>query len=152
MQLRSMLQLTAVELDTVVESCAYIFEQAAYHSCSTEALGRHLQEAGIDSAQSQATVQVWQIEAANLLTKLRRRTLGGPQVLAGSTWTMNLQMGQSGLTRLAEPTAVFEMNLSDPPSSNVSRAAALNPALLPDPLPLPSTAGRCREIHAGVQP
>jgi hypothetical protein len=121
-QLRTMLQLTAVELDTVVESCAYIFEQAAYQSCSTDVLGKHLQVAGMENAQIQATIKVWQVEAANLLSKLRKRTLGGPKVLAGSSWTMNLQMGQSGLTRLTEPTAIFEMVLSDPPStSDVSR-------------------------------
>jgi hypothetical protein len=85
----------------------------------------------MENAQIQATMKVWQSEAANMLSKLRRRTLGGPKVLAGSSWTMNLQMGQSGLTRLTEPTAIFEMVLSDPPSTTDVSASRLALAALP---------------------
>jgi hypothetical protein len=38
--------------------------------------------------------------------------------MRGNNWRMHLQMGQSGLTRLSDPCAVFEMTSSDADVSN----------------------------------
>ena len=59
-------------------------------------------EAKVDAAQ-----------AHMLFERLRERTLGGPKVLTDSSWRMHLHMGQSGLTKLKEPSAIFEMQLAD---------------------------------------
>ena len=113
-----MLTMTAVELDTVLDACAYIFEQAAYQAIGPEKLGANLLDVGLEEEQAQAAVNVWRVEAGALLSKLRTMTLGGPKILTGSNWRMHLQMGQSGLTRLSDPCAVFEMASADADASS----------------------------------
>ena len=90
----------AADLETVLEACSYIFEQAAYQSISADKLGKHLNEAGMGAAQVASTVNVWATGSSALTQKLRERTLGGPKVLSSSSWRMQLEMGQSGLARV----------------------------------------------------
>ena len=58
-KLQSMLSLTGAQLHTVLEACAFIFEQAAYQSVSADDLLGHLTEAGMSESQAAAAVAVW---------------------------------------------------------------------------------------------
>ena len=116
-RLQSMLSLSVTQLHTVLEASAFIFEQAAYQAVGASDLLGHLTEAGMSESQAAATVMVWRDNSTSLLERLRERTLGGPKVLTDSRWRMHLHMGQSGLTKLKEPSAIFEMHLADPNSS-----------------------------------
>ena len=111
-KLQTMLSLTQPQLHAVLTACAFMFEQAAYQAADGAALAAALAEAGMAEEQTAATVGVWESHSKALLDALRNKTLGGPSVLAGSSWRMDLQVGMDGLTKLTEPTSVFELALA----------------------------------------
>ena len=113
-QLREMFGLSEAELSTILEACAYIFEQAAYTTLRPQVLKSTLQEAGMDEAHAESMQQVWAAEAAGLVAKLRERTMGGPKNLVNSHWRMNLMMGEGRLSQMKQPTALFEFGLARP--------------------------------------
>jgi COMM domain containing 10 len=123
-RLQSMLKLSAGQLHSVLTACAFMFEQAAYQSADGASLNAHLVDAGMEQEQATATVGVWNEHAKALLAHLRNKTLGGPQVLAGSSYRLDLQMGMDGLTKLTEPTTVFEMALTSADAPAGAGAAA----------------------------
>ena len=76
----------------------------------------------MSESQAAAAVAVWRESSAPLLDRLRERTLGGPGVLTDSSWRMHLHMGQDGLTKLKEPSAIFAMALADPTGAGSAEA------------------------------
>ena len=55
--------------------------------------------------------RLWATEASNYVSKLKGRNLGAT-TLVDTNFHLNLSMGQSTLSKLQEPTAIFELSLS----------------------------------------
>eukprot|EP00499_Haloplacidia_sp_CaronLabIsolate_P013263 CAMPEP_0196775248 /NCGR_PEP_ID=MMETSP1104-20130614/3912_1 /TAXON_ID=33652 /ORGANISM="Cafeteria sp., Strain Caron Lab Isolate" /LENGTH=205 /DNA_ID=CAMNT_0042145415 /DNA_START=35 /DNA_END=652 /DNA_ORIENTATION=+ len=120
LQLRELLHVSAQDLRTVLDAATYVFEQAGYHSLKPDVLRRHLAGAGMAEAQAETFHAVWGTHGTAVLEALRARTLGGPQVLRDSKWQLQLQLGQRGITKLKEPSVLFELGLGDAdPSASV---------------------------------
>ena len=96
----------------LAQASCYIFEQAAFTQTNPEALYAILLEAGFDEAHGKAIGRLWAAEAPAYLAKLKQKTLGGP-TLVETDYHLNLVMGESTLTRLQEPTALFEFCIDD---------------------------------------
>ena len=74
-------------------------------------------EAGFDEPHGKALGRMWAAEAAAFVGKLKARPLGAPTLL-DVDYHLNLMMGESSLTRLQEPTALFELTISNPNSAS----------------------------------
>ena len=112
-QLKQLFNLsTEEELEQVLGSCSYVFEQAAFTSTNPEALyGLLLEQAGFDEPHAKALGRVWAAEAPAFISRLKARTLGGP-TLVDTDYPLNIIMGESSLTRLQESTALFEFTVA----------------------------------------
>jgi hypothetical protein len=60
--------------------------------------------------QSRAFGQAWKEEAVDYINKLRKKSII-PTEAESISWRLHLHMGQSSLTRLKEPTAIFQIGL-----------------------------------------
>ena len=112
-QLKGLFSLSDEELRLVLDGCCYVFEQAAFTSTNPEALYAILLEAGFDETHGKALGRLWAAEAPAFVGKLKARTLGGA-ALVDTDYHLNLIMGESNLTRLQEPTALFEFTVTKP--------------------------------------
>ena len=112
--------LTGVQVSILEQASCYIFEQAAFTQTNPEALYAILLEAGFDEAHGKVVGRLWAAEASSYIAKLKTRTLGGP-TLVETDYHLNLIMGESTLTRLQEPTALFEFSISSSSTSEVKK-------------------------------
>lgn len=114
-QLQSVFELTPEELSLVLDGLCYIFEQAAFQNVGPEPLYEQLQGAGIDDAHSKIIGRLWASERAEYIGKLKQRNIGAAS-LTGTDYHLNVMVGESNLTRLQEPTAIFEFTTTNPSS------------------------------------
>jgi COMM domain containing 10 len=121
-QLQSIFDLNAKDLDLVLGGCCFIFEQAAFTSTGPEPLYTVLLNAGFDQAHGKVIGKVWAEEAPSFVDKLKNRNLGSPS-LVDTDYHLNLTLGVNDLSRLQEPTAIFEFSVSDP-SKEISTTSA----------------------------
>ena len=112
-QLQNLFNLSSNELNLVLDGCCFIFEQAAFTSTGPETLYGVLLEAGFDQKHSKVIGKLWAEEAPKFLEKLKNRTLGAA-TLVDTDYHLNLTLGINDLTRLQEPSAIFEFSVTDP--------------------------------------
>jgi len=111
-QLLNVLKLQSSELQTVLDSCSFIYEQAAYYGLAPDILSLHLEKVGIATAKIMAFDKAWREGARELITQLRKKSLV-PHQLETVNWRLHIQMGQSTLSRLHEPAAILDFGLSN---------------------------------------
>mmetsp|Transcript_21330 Transcript_21330/g.35935 ORF Transcript_21330/g.35935 Transcript_21330/m.35935 type:complete len:200 (+) Transcript_21330:114-713(+) len=114
-QLQSVFELSPEELSLVLDGLCYIFEQAAFQNVGPEPLYEQLQGAGVDDAHSKIIGRLWASERAEFIGKLKQRNIGAAS-LTGTDYHLNVMVGESNLTRLQEPTAIFEFTTTNPSS------------------------------------
>lgn len=68
---------------------------------------------------------MWESEGPSLLRALKGRTLGGPLVLKDSKWQLQMQLGQRAITKLKEPSVLFQFALGDADADAVRAPAVL---------------------------
>ena len=112
-QLKGLFEFEDDDLKLVLDCCCYIFEQAAFTSTGPEPLYGILLEAGFDEAHGKVVGKIWAIEAAEFVGRLKVQPLGYSS-LRSSDHRLNMLMGISNLTRLQEPTALFEFTVDSP--------------------------------------
>lgn len=112
-QLQNLFELTVTELNLVLDGCCFIFEQAAFTSTGPEPLFAILLEAGFDQEHAKVIGKIWAEEASTFIGKLKNRTLGTAS-LVDTDYHLNLTLGINDLTRLQEPTAIFEFSVTHP--------------------------------------
>lgn len=122
-QLCEMFDLSDTELRSVLEALSYAFEQAAYHTIRPPVLTPLLVETGMDEPHASCVAEVWEDGAAGLVRNLREYTTTGSNTLTGSQYRLHLQMGDSTLTRLQHPCALFELSLGSPHGCGVKTAS-----------------------------
>lgn len=62
--------------------------------------------------QVKVIVDAWKNAAADVVTKLRQRTIT-PKRLEEINWRLNLQMAQSNKSKMKLPNAMFELKIND---------------------------------------
>lgn len=117
-KLRTVLGLNEDQLTTVLEASSYIFEQAAYFSCSFKKLGRQLLAAQMAEAQAQAFSQAWQENAESYLTQLKAHSLGGPKVLDQVSWRLHLTLENQQKAQLTDLTSILHFTTSNTDGSD----------------------------------
>jgi hypothetical protein len=68
--------------------------------------------------QSQTIGRLWATERAEFISKLKSRNIG-TNTLVGTDYHLNLMVGESNLTRLQDPTALFEFTTTTPGGEQV---------------------------------
>ncbi|XP_046354622.2 COMM domain-containing protein 10-like [Haliotis rufescens] len=111
-KLQSTFELSAPDLELVLETLEFILQQAAYHTAKPAVLTGQLRQLEIDDDKVQAIVEKWTSCAKETVQKLRERTLV-PKQLEAVNWRLNLQMAQSNKTKLKSPNALFELQVSE---------------------------------------
>lgn len=108
------LNLNATEVQSVLDSCSLLFEQAAYFSLSGERLQMELEAAGVGEQQIAAFCQVWAIERDALLEKLSNSSVV-PKVLDSVNWRLHVAVARNNdpSPPVAEPRAIFELKVKD---------------------------------------
>lgn len=112
-QLQKLFVLSADELNFLLDGCCFIFEQAAFTSTGPEPLYAVLLDAGFDEKHAKVIGKLWAEEAPTFIEKLKNRTLGAA-TLVDTDYHLNLTLGINDLTRLQEPSAIFEFSVTNP--------------------------------------
>ncbi|EDO32681.1 predicted protein [Nematostella vectensis] len=99
------------DLHIVLETCAFVFEQAAYHNAKPQGLQQQLQNLNLEDDKVNSIVEVWVASGKSLIDKLRKRSLA-PVQLDCVNWRLNLQMAQANMSKMKLPNAVFELGIS----------------------------------------
>ena len=109
-QMEEVLGLSGNDVTLLLESCSYFFEQAAYYGVPASGLSAHLSQLGITGASLEALSRAWESERDGVLERLKERTVS-PATLEQVSWQLHLQMAQSNLSRLKEPSAIFALSV-----------------------------------------
>ncbi|PRP87683.1 hypothetical protein PROFUN_02383 [Planoprotostelium fungivorum] len=123
-QLQNVFSLKAADVQAVIDSCSFIFEQAAYYAVKSDIFGFQLEKSGFSSGKVNAFQNVWSDGASDLLSRLRKQTLI-PQQLSDVSWRFHMQMAQSTLSKLKEPSALFRLHLKSTSGEESDRAVNL---------------------------
>lgn len=113
-QLLNMLGFSEEELQTMLDVSLYILELAAYHRMSGGKLASSLQQAGMPEAPAQSFGQVWNEGRQPLLDRLRKHTLGAPQILESVSWRLQLTMAQQGIAQRKDINTLLNLRLHNP--------------------------------------
>lgn len=99
---------SATKLKLIVETCEFIFHQAAYHSAKPAALAEDLEKLSLEGDKVSAIVDLWSSGGRDVIAKLRQQTIA-PQQLESVNWRLHLQMSQATVAKMVQPKAVFEL-------------------------------------------
>ncbi|XP_028314495.1 COMM domain-containing protein 10 [Gouania willdenowi] len=110
-KLQTALSLDQRSLNLVLETTAFIFEQAVYHNMKPASLQQHLELVQMCPDQAQVFSQTWASSGPELVEKLKANIFA-PNKLDYVGWQLNLQMAQSSQAHLKSPSAVLQLGLS----------------------------------------
>lgn len=119
-KLQAALSLDKQNLGLVLETAAFILEQAAYHNVKPPSLKQQLESVHLSSEKAEAFSQAWTSSGPDLVEKLRQRIFA-PKKLEHVGWQLNLQMAQSSQAKLKAPHAVLELGLHNEDSEGVEK-------------------------------
>uniref|UniRef100_A0A8C6M1Y7 COMM domain containing 10 n=2 Tax=Nothobranchius furzeri TaxID=105023 RepID=A0A8C6M1Y7_NOTFU len=109
-KLRAALSLDKRALNLVLETSAFILEQAVYHNIKPAALQQQLEVIHLNPEKAEVFSQSWAAAGPELVEKLKRNIFA-PKKLEHVGWQLNLQMAQSSQTRLKSPSAVLQLGI-----------------------------------------
>lgn len=110
-KLQAAFALESDDLHVVLETCAFILEQAAYHNAKSQILKQQLQNIELAQEKIEALVELWSANGKSVVEKLKQRSLA-PKQLQAVNWRLNLQMAQKNTAKMKLPNALFELNLA----------------------------------------
>ncbi|XP_035666460.1 COMM domain-containing protein 10-like [Branchiostoma floridae] len=108
--LQQALGLQGGDLQLVLETTAFVLEQAAYHSAKPAVLEEQLKNIQLEEDKISVFVKAWSANGKEVILKLRKRTLA-PDQLESVNWRLNLQMAQASQTKMKLPNAMFELGV-----------------------------------------
>ncbi len=91
-------------------------QQGAYNRVSGDGIYNNLSSMGMSDGHCTAFKSCWEENGEGYMDKLKKITLGAPQVLSDVSWQLQLQLAQDNSTKLTTPCAVFEFKTSNPSS------------------------------------
>ncbi|XP_034546914.1 COMM domain-containing protein 10 isoform X2 [Notolabrus celidotus] len=109
-KLQTALSLDKQALNLVLETAAFILEQAVYHNVKPAALQQQLEAVHLDPDKAEMFSQTWATAGPELVEKLKH-SIFAPKKLEYVGWQLNLQMAQSSQARLKSPSAVLQLGL-----------------------------------------
>ncbi|XP_054587577.1 COMM domain-containing protein 10 isoform X2 [Nothobranchius furzeri] len=116
-KLRAALSLDKRALNLVLETSAFILEQAVYHNIKPAALQQQLEVIHLNPEKAEVFSQSWAAAGPELVEKLKRNIFA-PKKLEHVGWQLNLQMAQSSQTRLKSPSAVLQLGIKSEDSES----------------------------------
>ncbi|XP_075457346.1 COMM domain-containing protein 10 isoform X3 [Ascaphus truei] len=99
------------DLHLVLDTIAFVLEQAVYHNVKPALLRQQLESIHLDPDKSEAFVSAWDAAGQETVEKFRQRILA-PKKLETTAWQLNLQMAQSTQAKMKSPQAVIELGVS----------------------------------------
>ncbi|XP_057688870.1 COMM domain-containing protein 10 isoform X3 [Corythoichthys intestinalis] len=111
-KLQTALSLDKQALDLVLETSAFILEQAVYHNVKPASLQQQLQGISVSPDKAEVFSQTWSISGPELVNRLKHNIFA-PKKLDFVSWQLNLQMAQSSQARLKSPSAVLQLGLNN---------------------------------------
>ncbi|XP_077417952.1 COMM domain-containing protein 10 isoform X1 [Vanacampus margaritifer] len=109
-KLQTALSLDKQALNLVLETSAFILEQAVYHNVKPSSLQQQLQGISMNPDKAEVFSQTWSTSGPELVDRLKRNIFA-PKKLDFVSWQLNLQMAQSSQARLKSPSAVLQLGL-----------------------------------------
>ncbi|CAN9513084.1 unnamed protein product [Ophioblennius macclurei] len=109
-KLQAALSLDKNALNLVLETSAFMLEQAVYHNIKPASLQQQLELLHLNSDKVEVFSQTWATAGPELVDKLKRNIFS-PKKLEHVSWQLNLQMAQSSHARLKSPSAVLQLGL-----------------------------------------
>jgi COMM domain containing 10 len=111
-KLRGTLGLTEDEdaLPRALSSALFVVEQTAYFDLSPAQLTAQLVAAQLSAGCAKAFGSAWETHRTDLIRVLRAQSIA-PRTLSDVAWRLHLQVSQSNMSRLKEPTALVELGL-----------------------------------------
>jgi len=116
-QLCELLNLTAEDLQLLLDGSSYIFEEGAYTSVPPAKLGTELVEAGVEHERAEVFAAVWRDGADAYIHQCKVNSVLSPQHLSGIDWQLAIQTADSSGARSQQGLALLELHLtSDRPA------------------------------------
>lgn len=120
-KLEAALSLDKQALSLVLETTAFILEQAVYHNVKPASLQQQLESVHLNPDKAEVFSQTWAAAGPELVERLKHNIFA-PKKLDYVGWQLNLQMAQSSQARLKSPSAVLQLGLRSE-DSEVNTAA-----------------------------
>ena len=102
------------QLELLLSSCSFIFEQAAYLATAPAKLGDELLKSGVEEEPATTFGEVWQEEGAKLMERLRDRAVLAPTRLSGVDWQLCIGTASSDGLVAQQPHAILQLELNTP--------------------------------------
>ncbi|KAJ5073697.1 comm domain containing protein [Anaeramoeba ignava] len=112
LQLSTMLKVSQKDLDTIITSSSYIFQQSAYHGLNAKNLAAQLQLLGLNQEKINDFISVWQKFANSLIENLKVSSIS-PKELQDVNWRVHLKTSHSKTGHAKDVTSLFEFVLND---------------------------------------
>ncbi|XP_029998857.1 COMM domain-containing protein 10 [Sphaeramia orbicularis] len=109
-KLEAALSLDKQALSLVLETTAFILEQAVYHNVKPASLQQQLESVHLNPDKAEVFSQTWAAAGPELVERLKHNIFA-PKKLDYVGWQLNLQMAQSSQARLKSPSAVLQLGL-----------------------------------------
>ncbi|KAL0979804.1 hypothetical protein UPYG_G00189940 [Umbra pygmaea] len=121
-KLQGALSLDKQSVSLVLETTAFILEQAVYHNVKPASLNQQLENIHLSSEKADVFCQIWTTAGPHVLDQVRQRIFA-PKKLEHIGWELNLQMARSTHAKLKEPHAVLELGLRNEDSVRVDNVS-----------------------------
>ncbi|KAM9360613.1 COMM domain-containing protein 10 [Symphorus nematophorus] len=109
-KLQAALSLDKNALNLVLETAAFILEQAVYHNVKPASLQQQLEAVHLNPDKAEMFSQTWATAGPELVERLKHNVFA-PKKLEFVGWQLNLQMAQSSQARLKSPSALLQLGL-----------------------------------------
>lgn len=109
-KLESALSLDKRALGLVLETSAFILEQAVYHNVKPASLQQQLESVHLNPDKAEVFSQTW-ASAGPELVERQKHNIFAPKKLEYVGWQLNLLMAQSSQTKMKDPSAVLQLGL-----------------------------------------
>lgn len=109
-KLESALSLDKRALGLVLETSAFILEQAVYHNVKPASLQQQLESVHLNPDKAEVFSQTW-ASAGPELVERQKQNIFAPKKLEYVGWQLNLLMAQSSQTKMKDPSAVLQLGL-----------------------------------------
>lgn len=109
-KLESALSLDKRALGLVLETSAFILEQAVYHNVKPASLQQQLESVHLNPDKAEVFSQTWASAGPELVERLKHNIFA-PKKLEYVGWQLNLLMAQSSQTKMKDPSAVLQLGL-----------------------------------------
>nr|XP_033784941.1 COMM domain-containing protein 10 isoform X1 [Geotrypetes seraphini] len=119
-KLQTAFSLEKNDLQLLLETIAFIFEQAVYQNVKPLVLQQQLKNVHLSTDKAEAFSSLWATAGQETVGKFRQRILA-PQKLETTSWQLNLQMAQSTQAKMKSPRAVLKLGISNEDSKNLEK-------------------------------